>query len=165
MSDDRPVPRTRPRPSPDVGADPADLPALHRTATPVPDAAAQDAGEQPESSALEFALGRVVEVVADHEDRLSALENVAAAKAAAQMTLEQYVEHVQRDFNMTEVRADWQVVPSVFAELTALHRAHLSVYQPRSGAFEQIYYLDALERVRARISEHYKRHTKATTRG
>lgn len=96
-------------------------------------------------------------IVENHEDRLVALESGGSGAEAAEddaELLDAYVKGLVSDFSMAEVPKDWRAFPAIVHELEALRRAHAFAYSKEAGAFDRIYYLDAVARVRQRCSEH-----------
>ncbi len=121
-----------------------------------------------EATLLSFA-----ETISDHEDRIHALETGQRGAAAGSETdgddeaaLNEYVRHLCDDFLWSETLGTaWRDVPAVVAELDALRRARAFAYSDEAGAFERVYYHDALERVRERVTTHRQRHRKRSAAG
>ena len=107
-------------------------------------------------------------LVDDHDQRLARLEGGGAGEGDDQAggdesgedPLDAYVQHLIDTYDMGDEVSNWRTIPAFVAELDALRRAHDYAYSSEAGAFEQVYYHDALARVRGRLTEHRSRNHK-----
>jgi hypothetical protein len=107
-------------------------------------------------------------LVDDHDQRIARLEDGAPddgggqddADEPGEDPLDAYVQHLIDTYDMGDEVSNWRAIPAFVAELDALRRAHDYAYSSEAGAFEQVYYHDALARVRGRLTEHRSRNHK-----
>lgn len=107
-------------------------------------------------------------LVDDHDQRLARLEGNGPAEddepadvdEPGEDPLDAYVQHLIDTYDMGDEVSNWRAIPAFVAELDALRRAHDYAYSSEAAAFEQVYYHDALARVRGRLTEHRSRNHK-----